>query len=275
MTPQPPAQPVLADARAAQMNVVPQSGSPLFSSLNPISTEASARTPARRPAATLAKRQPRRTTCGQAVAGGGTMTTLDTRPSAPGLDPCPGLHRRAQTKHGHGSPVSHRSCTRGYCPFSGEAHVSADLRDCVFAGRGVSRCPRMFRWAARDLADDSEPVISQPRAPRSGSSAATRAGKTTTARLPRSASRWPCSRRRGAATTDHLWMPVGGSQRRRHRALTSGGRPYPLRIRSACLVTAAHRTTSTRPHCAKASQRTAMWATKPMVSVSSVASASI
>src|ERR1700734_4207836 len=36
-TPQPPAQPVLGpNARAAQMNVVPQSGSALFSSLKPI-----------------------------------------------------------------------------------------------------------------------------------------------------------------------------------------------------------------------------------------------
>src|ERR1700733_2142352 len=90
---QPPAQPVRGpNARAAQVNVVPQSGSALFSSLYPIDVSSigmkasSATTGAPRPTtATMNPSVAARLYAGAVEAT--PMTTLDTRPSAPVLRP--------------------------------------------------------------------------------------------------------------------------------------------------------------------------------------------
>src|SRR5579875_1185302 len=116
---QPPAQPVLGpNARAAQMNVVPQSGSALFSSLKPIEhssigTNASRATSGdfSPTAATTKKRVAARLYAGAVEAT--PMATLDARPRAPGLRPllldcstgCTPRLGRAMAR----LPVGHRS----------------------------------------------------------------------------------------------------------------------------------------------------------------------
>src|SRR5579875_491897 len=118
---QPPAQPVLGpNARAAQMNVVPQSGSALFSSLKPIEhssigTNASRATSGdfSPTAATTKKRVAARLYAGAVEAT--PMATLDARPRAPGLRPllldcstgCTPRLGRAMAR----LPVGHRSGT--------------------------------------------------------------------------------------------------------------------------------------------------------------------